>query len=89
MNFKGIPIGIDLGTTNFCIGAFINGKVQIIPNSITRRKTPSVVFFCGKEISIGDQTLNKHNSDPEKVIYSIKRIIGKNYDDFNMLIQNL
>ena len=91
MNFKDIPIGIDLGTTNSCIGAFRNGIVEIIPNQILERTTPSVVSFCGKEIAIGEQTKNKIFNDPEKVIYSIKRIIGKKYDDpnFNKLIYNL
>ena len=91
MNFKDIPIGIDLGTTNSCIGAFRNGIVEIIPNQILERTTPSVVSFCGKEISIGEQTKNKIFNDPEKVIYSVKRIIGKKYDDpnFNKLIYNL
>ena len=91
MNFKDIPIGIDLGTTNSCIGAFRNGAVEIIPNQIMERTTPSVVSFCGKEICIGEQTKNKIFRDPEKVIYSIKRIIGKRYDEpnFNKLIYNL
>ena len=91
MNFKDIPIGIDLGTTNSCIGAFINGIVEIIPNQILERTTPSIVSFCGKEISIGEQTKNKIFNDSEKVIYSIKTIIGKKYNspDFNKLIFNL
>lgn len=91
MNFKDIPIGIDLGTTYSCIGAFRNGIVEIIPNQISERITPSVVSFCGEEISIGEQTKNKIFNDPEKVIYSVKRIIGKKYDDpnFNKLIYNL
>ena len=56
-----------------------------------RKNTPSVVSFCGKEIAIGEQTKNKIFNDPEKVIYSVKRIIGKKYDDpnFNKLIYNL
>lgn len=91
MNFKDIPIGIDLGTTNSSIGAFRNGIVEIISNQILERTTPSVVSFCGKEISIGEYTKNKIFNDPEKVIYSVKRIIGKKYDDpnFNKLIYNL
>ena len=91
MNFKDIPIGIDLGTTYSCIGAFRNGIVEIIPNQITGRTTPSVVSFCGKKISIGEQTQNRVFSDPEKVIYAVKRIIGKKFTEsnFNKLICNL
>ena len=89
--FKDLPIGIDLGTTNSCIGVFRNGNVEILANQSSGRTTPSVVSFCGKEISVGDQTLNYAFSDPEKVIYSVKRIIGKKFTEpgFNNLINNL
>lgn len=91
MDFKDIPIGIDLGTTNSCIGAFRNGIVEIIPNQILERTTPSVVSFSGEEIAIGEQTKNQVFANPEKVIYSIKRIMGKKTDeaDYNKLIYNL
>ena len=91
MDFKDLPIGIDLGTTNSCIGVFRNGSVEILANQSSGRTTPSVVSFCGKEISVGDQTLNYAFSDPEKVIYSVKRIIGKKFTEpgFNNLISNL
>jgi len=86
-----IPIGIDLGTTNSCIGAFKNGKVIIIPNKIHGKTIPSIVSFYDNKISIGDQTIDKLYTDPEKVIYSIKRIIGKNSNDkdYEGLIKNL
>lgn len=91
MNYKDLPIGIDLGTTNSCIGVFRNGSVEIIPNEMSGRTMPSVVSFFEKLISIGDQTKNKIFNDPSKVIYSIKRIIGKKYNekDLKVLIDNL
>ena len=91
MNFKDLPIGIDLGTTNSCIGVFRNGSVEIIPNEMSGRTMPSVVSFYDKFISIGDQTKNKINNDPSKFIYSIKRIIGKKFNEENLkdLINNL
>ena len=58
MNFKDLPIGIDLGPTNSCIGVFRNGSVEIIPNKMPGRTMPSVVSFCDELISIGDQTKN-------------------------------
>ena len=91
MNFGEIPIGIDLGTTNSCIGAFIHGKVKIIPNQNNSKLIPSIVSFDGNKITIGDQTVNKIYKNPEKVIYSIKRIMGKNPKDkdYKDLIKNL
>lgn len=91
MNFGEIPIGIDLGTTNSCIGAFIHGKVKIIPNQNHSKLIPSIVSFDGNQITIGDQTVNKIHKNPEKVIYSIKRIMGKNPKDkdYKDLIKNL
>ena len=86
MNFTDIPIGIDLGTTNSCIGAYRNGSIEILANQISGRTTPSVVSFCENEIAIGEQTQNQIFSDPEKVIYSIKRIIGKNSMNLVLII---
>lgn len=63
------------------IGAFRNGTFEIIPNHILEKTTPSIFAFCGKEIAVGEQTKNKLFSGPEKVIYSIKRIIGNKYND--------
>ena len=91
MNFGEIPIGIDLGTTNSCIGAFIHGKAKIIPNQNHSKLIPSIVSFDGNQIAIGDQTVNKIYKNPEKEIYSIKRIMGKNPKDkdYKDLIKNL
>ena len=71
MDFEDLPIGIDLGTTNSCIGVFRNGSVEIIPNQNQGKLIPSVVSFCGEKIAIGEQTLDQVYNDPEKVIYSI------------------
>ena len=91
MDFEDLPIGIDLGTTNSCIGVFRNGSVEIIPNQNQGKLIPSVVSFCGEKIAIGEQTLDQVYNDPEKVIYSIKRIIGRNSaeKEYNELIENL
>ena len=91
MDNEVLPIGIDLGTVNSCIGVYRNGSVEIIPNQNHGKLVPSVVSFCDNKISIGEQTLDKVYNDPEKVIYSIKRIIGKNSTEkeYKQLIKNL
>jgi len=75
-------IGIDLGTTNSCVGIFHNGRVEIIPNEQGYRVTPSYVAFVdGGERLIGDGAKNQATVNPENTIFSVKRFIGRNYSD--------
>ena len=74
-------LGIDLGTTYSCISIFRNGAIEIIPNEISERTTPSIVTFLKNgEIKAGEQALNYEIKNPENTVYSIKRIIGREYD---------
>mmetsp|Transcript_29745 Transcript_29745/g.45986 ORF Transcript_29745/g.45986 Transcript_29745/m.45986 type:complete len:649 (-) Transcript_29745:101-2047(-) len=74
-------VGIDLGTTYSVVGVMKNGEVQIIPNEMGNRITPSVVAFTESERLIGDGAKNQLPQNPQNTIYTIKRLIGRKYSD--------
>lgn len=70
-------IGIDLGTTNSAVAIFERGEGKIIPNKEGKNTTPSIVAFTDKgEILVGDTAKRQAVTNPNKTIYSIKRIMG-------------
>lgn len=70
-------IGIDLGTTNSCVSVFERGESKVIPNKEGKNTTPSVVAFTDKgEILVGDTAKRQAVTNPEKTVFSIKRIMG-------------
>ena len=87
-----VPIGIDLGTTNSCIAYWDENEVKIIPNRVGEKITPSIIYLHNNEFIIGEyiQKDLKLSRESEK-IYSIKRIIGQDYNDRGLLeeIKNL
>ena len=81
MEVKEVVAGIDLGTTNSCIAIWDKYKVEVIPNDYGERTTPSTVhFFSRNSYSVGLDANIFLNSEPKSTIYSIKRVIGLNYD---------
>jgi molecular chaperone DnaK len=77
-------IGIDLGTTNSCVAVMEGNEPVVIPNSEGRRTTPSVVAFLddGKgERKVGDPAKRQAITNPKNTIQSIKRFMGKKYED--------
>ena len=74
-------IGIDLGTCKCCIGVWQNGKVEIIPNDIGQRTTPSYLSFTDEERLIGDNAKNKITRNPTNTLYNIKRLVGRKFGD--------
>ena len=70
-------IGIDLGTTNSAMAYFDGKDTKIIPNKEGRNTTPSVVAFTDKgEILVGEPAKRQAITNPERTIYSVKRIMG-------------
>ena len=70
-------IGIDLGTTNSCVSVYERGESKVIPNKEGKNTTPSIVAFTDKgEVLVGDSAKRQAVTNPEKTIYSIKRIMG-------------
>ncbi len=78
----GATIGIDLGTTNSCVAVFQGGEAKIITNKEGKNTTPSIVAFTDKEeVLVGDSAKRQAITNPEKTIYSIKRIMGLMIDE--------
>ncbi len=70
-------LGIDLGTTNSCMAVFEGGEAKVIQNKEGKNTTPSIVAFTDKgEILVGETAKRQAITNPEKTIYSIKRIMG-------------
>ena len=74
-------VGIDLGTTNSCIGVYRNGHVEIITNDQGNRTTPSFVSFDGNERYIGESAKEQIGINSLNTIYDTKRLIGRKYND--------
>jgi len=78
----GKVIGIDLGTTNSCMAVYEGGEAKIIPNKEGKNTTPSIVAFTDKgEVLVGDSAKRQAITNPEKTIYSVKRIMGLMMDE--------
>ncbi|HEK85993.1 MAG: molecular chaperone DnaK [Candidatus Saccharicenans sp.] len=75
-------IGIDLGTTNSVVAVMEGDKVTVIANEEGGRTTPSVVGFTAKgEILVGQVAKRQRVTNPENTIYSIKRFMGRRYNE--------
>jgi molecular chaperone DnaK len=77
-------IGIDLGTTNSVVAVMEGSEPKVIPNEEGGRTTPSVVGFTKTgERLVGQVAKRQAITNPENTIYSIKRFMGRRYDEVN------
>ena len=75
-------IGIDLGTTNSCVAVMEGGDTKVIENSEGARTTPSMVAFADSgERLVGQSAKRQAVTNPMKTLYSVKRLIGRRFDD--------
>ena len=78
---KGQVIGIDLGTTNSCVAIMEGQTCRVLENSEGARTTPSIVAFTKQnETLVGAAAKRQWVTNPENTFYSVKRLIGLQYD---------
>ena len=77
-------IGIDLGTTNSAVAVTEGGEPDVIANQEGARTTPSVVAFAKTGEQLAGQVAKRQSiTNPENTIYSIKRFMGRRYEEVN------
>src|SRR5438876_8246055 len=76
-------LGIDLGTTNSVVAVMEAGEPTVLENAEGSRLTPSVVAVNPKsgERTVGQVAKRQAVTNPENTIFSIKRFMGRKYDD--------
>src|SRR5436853_4722090 len=75
-------IGIDLGTTNSCVGVMEGRSAKVIENAEGARTTPSMVAFTESgERLVGQAAKRQAVTNPENTFFAIKRLIGRRMDD--------
>jgi len=74
-------VGIDLGTTNSLVAYMEGGFPRVIPDAEGHVLLPSVVGFTADGILVGDAAKRQLVRNPTRTIYSVKRLMGKGYED--------
>ena len=83
-------IGIDLGTTNSVVAVMEGGEPKVIPNEEGARTTPSVVAFTDKdEILVGQIARRQAVVNPERTLFSVKRLMGHRFSELSDEVERL
>lgn len=83
-------LGIDLGTTNSCMSVMEGGEPLVLENSEGKRTTPSVVAFAKNgERLVGDAAKRQAVTNSRNTIYSIKRFMGRKFDEVQEEIKRM
>ena len=83
-------LGIDLGTTNSCMAVMDGGEPLVLENSEGKRTTPSVVAFTKSgERVVGDAAKRQAVTNSRNTIYSIKRFMGRKFDEVGEEIKRM
>ncbi len=87
---QGPVLGIDLGTTHSVMAVVRAGKVEVIPNQEGEILTPSVVSFTESgEVLVGARARQRAVNDPQRTVYSIKRLLGRAGEAWRTLASRL
>ncbi len=86
---ENIVVGIDLGTTNSLV-AYVKDESAIAVKGKDGKNTlvPSIINFSGNEVIVGEDAKLKLETNPENTIYSVKRLLGKSYEDVEEIENN-
>lgn len=74
-------LGIDLGTTNSCMAIIEGGQPKVLENKEGARTTPSIIATKGSERLVGISAKRQAVTNPKNTLFSIKRLIGRAWDD--------
>ena len=77
-------VGIDLGTTNSLVAHLDGGVPKAIPDAEGRVLLPSIVAFTPDGVVVGEAARRQLARNPARTVYSVKRLMGKGYDDVKL-----
>ncbi|MFB6262071.1 MAG: Hsp70 family protein [Bradymonadaceae bacterium] len=82
-----VALGIDLGTSNSVVTVVLEGEPIVIPDEDDNLVHPSVVHIGEDgDVSVGNEAVDYRVTDPEHTIYSVKRLMGRSYDDSDVKV---